>query len=71
LGYLNYSLTFNTLFFILAKEKLYCTCRKPEDDSLEWIKCDNGLGCKIGWYHVTCVGIPKLTAKIIKSEFPK
>jgi len=52
----------------LETAKLYCSCRQPDDPRLDWIKCDSGVGCAIGWFHIKCVGIAKLTTQIKKSN---
>ena len=40
----------------LSSCRLYCYCQKPEDDSVEWIRCDNPM-CSIEWFHTSCLNI--------------
>ena len=40
----------------LSNCRLYCYCQKPEDDSVEWIGCDNPT-CSIEWFHTSCLNI--------------
>ncbi|RUS79321.1 hypothetical protein EGW08_012906 [Elysia chlorotica] len=45
------------------KERLYCVCKKPYDDSKFYIGCDL---CS-NWFHGACVGISEGGAKFIDS----
>ena len=40
----------------IQSTRLYCICQKPEDDSLDWIGCDNPT-CSIEWFHTLCLQI--------------
>ena len=53
-------------FKYFTVEKLYCVCRQPYDQIKAMIKCDNKK-CLNEWFHLSCVGIIKITPEIKKS----